>query len=101
MRRGAASRPILSIAAAAALAGCTLPPVSPERAAVQCEERAREAMGPRSRIAVGASSEDGPFASVQISVSADALAGRDPLEVYETCVIDKTGAPPIRPPDLS
>jgi hypothetical protein len=34
-------------------------------------------------------------------VSSDYLTGRDPLEVYESCVIERTGALPIRPPALS
>lgn len=83
-----------------ALAGCEVPPVSPERAAALCEDRAREAQGPTGRVSVGANSNTGPSAGLEIGISSDLLAGRDPLEVYEECVFDRTGAAPIRPPVL-
>lgn len=83
-----------------ALAACAPQPVSPERAAELCEERARAAQGPTGRVTVGANSNDGPFAGAQIGLSADYLAGRDPAEVYEECVFARTGAAPIRPPVL-
>lgn len=82
-----------------ALAACG--PVDPEVAYRQCEERAREAAGPTGRVTIGANSEDGPFASVRIGITSDALAGRDPLEVFETCVIERTGARPTRLPELN
>lgn len=77
---------------------CT--PVSPERAADICEERARAAQGPEVGLTIGANSNDGPFASGSISISSDAIRGRDPIAVYESCVFNLTGAPPIRPPRL-
>ncbi len=80
------------------LAGCT--PPTPEQAADRCEERARAAQAPDVGLTVGASTDGGPFASASIGVSADLLRGRDPLEVYETCVINLTGQPPIRPARL-
>lgn len=81
------------------LAACAPPSV--EQVVRQCEERARAAQGPTGRVAVGANSEDGPFAAVRIGITADALAGRDPIDVYEQCVFDRTGAPPPRPPVLN
>jgi len=87
-----------AILAGLLLAGCT--PPTPEQAAARCEERARSAQAPDVGITIGASSSDGPFASGNISISSDLLRGRDPLEVYETCVIELTGEPPIRPPRL-
>ena len=83
-----------------ALCGCSLPPQSPERAAEICEERARAAQGPTGRVSVGTNSNSGAFGGVEIGVSSDFVAGRDPLEVYEQCVFDRTGAAPIRPPVL-
>jgi hypothetical protein len=82
------------------LAACEMPPMSPERAAALCEERARAAQGPTGRVTVGANSNTGPSAGLEIGISSDLLAGRDPLEVYEECVFDRTGAAPIRPPVL-
>ena len=84
----------------ATLAACTPQPISPERAAEICEERARAAQGPTGRVTVGANSNTGGFGGVQVGLSSDYLAGRDPVAVYEECVFDRTGAAPIRPPRL-
>ncbi len=78
-----------------ALTACS--PVTPQQAADRCEERARAAQAPDVDLTVGASSNDGGFASASIGVSADFLRGRDPLEVYESCVVGLTGDLPIRP----
>ena len=82
------------------LSACDLPPVTPERAADICEERARAAQSPTGGVTVGANSETGAFSRFEIGISSDLLAGRDPLEVYEECVFDRTGEAPIRPPVL-
>ncbi|MGJ8623469.1 MAG: hypothetical protein ACSHW1_11885 [Yoonia sp.] len=71
--------------------------ISPERAADRCEERARAAQGPQVGLTMGVNSSSGGFVGGGISISSDAILGRDPLEVYESCVIDLTGQPPIRP----
>ncbi len=86
------------VALAISVSACT--PPTPEQAAQRCEERARAAQAPEVGVTIGASSDGGPFASGNISLSGDLLRGRDPLEVYETCVIQMTGQPPIRPPRL-
>jgi hypothetical protein len=83
---------------AVSVTACT--PISPERAAERCEERARAAQGPEVGITLGANSNSGPFASGNISISSDAIRGRDPIEVYESCVFNLTGELPIRPPRL-
>lgn len=83
-----------------ALAACTPVPVTPERAAEICEEKARAAQGPTGSVTVGANSNSGGFGGVEIGVSSDFIAGRDPYEVYSQCVFDRTGASPIRPPVL-
>ncbi|MDX8347011.1 MULTISPECIES: hypothetical protein [unclassified Cognatiyoonia] len=82
------------------LAACESEPPTREEAANRCEERARDAQAPNVGVKVGASSNDGPFASVDIGVTTDLLRGRDPLEVYEECVFNLTGEPPIRPARL-
>ncbi|MEL6959239.1 MAG: hypothetical protein AAGL89_09850 [Pseudomonadota bacterium] len=84
---------------AVGLSACTPTPTTPEQAALECEERARAAQSPTGSVTVGTGS-DGGFGRVEIGVSADLLAGRDPVEVYEECVFDRTGAAPIRPPRL-
>ena len=72
-------------------------PVSPELAARQCEERARAATGPTGEIGIGISSDGDTSAGFEIGVTSDYLQGRDPYEVYESCVRQKTGQGPIRP----
>jgi hypothetical protein len=94
-------RVLLPLAAGALLlAACEQVPVDPEQAALQCEQRARGAQGPTGSVTIGASSDDGPFLGTEIGLSGDYLAGRDPLQVYQDCVVQKTGALPIRPPRL-
>ena len=83
----------------AALAACG--PVDPEMVQRRCEERARQAQGPSGRVTVGVNSESGPYVSGEIGITADAIAGRDPIEVYEECVFARTGALPTRPPVLN
>jgi hypothetical protein len=91
---------LLLIAGAAVLAACDPVPVDPERAARDCEQRAQAAQGPMGNVTIGANSRDGTFGGVAIGLSGDYLAGRDPVAVYEECVVSRTGAPPIRPPRL-
>ena len=86
------------VIAALAVAGCS--PITPERAAERCEERARAAQGPELGLTIGANSNSGSFVNGNISISSDAIRGRDPLEVYERCVVNLTGELPIRPPQL-
>ena len=85
-------------AALAALSACT--PPTPEQAAARCEERARAAQAPDIGITLGVNSDSGPYAGGRISVSGDYIAGRDPMDVYEDCVMRLTGAEPVRPPAL-
>lgn len=80
------------------LAACG--PISPERAAEICEDRARDAQGPTGGVTIGTNSNTGPFVNAEIGLTTDFIRGADPLEVYEECVFDRTGAAPIRPPVL-
>lgn len=87
-------RPVLIIAAMS-LAACA--EMTPERAADRCEERARAAQGPEIGLVMGVNSNSGAFGGANVGISLDALQGRDPLAVYESCVMNLTGEPPIRP----
>ena len=71
-------------------------PVSPDLAARQCEERARQAQGVTGNVSVGFGT-GGARSSVELGVTSDFIAGRDPYEVYDTCVRQKSGQGPIRP----
>ncbi len=86
---------LLSIAVLLAAAACG--PISPERAADICEERARAAAGPTGEVAVGVNSDGKVRSSLSIGVTSDYLQGRDPYQVYDSCVRQKTGQGPIRP----
>ena len=83
-----------------ALAACEAPLLSPEQAALVCEERAREAQAPTGSVTVGANSRTGGFGGVSIGVTSDYLMGRDPVQVYEDCVMARSGQAPIRGPLL-
>ncbi|MCP1166958.1 hypothetical protein [Limimaricola litoreus] len=83
------------------LAGaCTQAPLSPLDAAQVCERRARAAQAPTGAVSIGASSRSGLSTGLSIGVSGDYLRGRDPLVVYEDCVLARSGQPPVRPPRL-
>lgn len=86
------------ICCAVLVSACT--PITPERAADRCEERARAAQGPEVGLTVGTNSNSGPFAGASIGISLDAIRGRDPIEVYESCVFGLTGELPVRPARL-
>lgn len=76
-------------------------PMSPERAARECEDRARKArpLTGQARMGVGSGGVTTGF-DVGIVLSSDTLRGRDPADVYSECVWSKTGQAPIRPPRL-
>jgi hypothetical protein len=89
---------LVAVTFLALIAACG--PISPEAAATRCEERARAAQGPTVGVTLGANSRSGPYASGSFGITSDAIRGRDPLEVYDNCVLRLTGAPPVRPARL-
>lgn len=70
--------------------------MSPNRAYDQCSERARQAAGPTGRIGIGVGSE-GLATDLDLTITSDFIAGRDPNIVYENCFRQLTGAGPTRP----
>jgi hypothetical protein len=90
----------LALLSCLTLAACELPPVDPEMAARECEGRAQAAQGPTGRVTFGVNSTTGRFTSAEVGVSSDFLRGLDPVQVYERCVFERTGALPVRPPVL-
>ena len=95
---GVVGRVFLIATALISLGACI--PVSPEAAARQCEERARAASGITGEFGVGVSNEGPVLADWEFGLTSDAIYGRDPYEVYDTCVREKSGQGPIRLPDL-
>lgn len=82
----------------ALLSACV--PISREAAADRCEDRARAAQAPEAEVQIGTNSRTGAFVNGSIGISSDFIRGSDPLAVYQSCVVNLTGEPPIRPPVL-
>ncbi|HRO14655.1 MAG TPA: hypothetical protein PLL33_06365 [Paracoccus sp. (in: a-proteobacteria)] len=95
-----AGRPALAglLALSAGLAACGPVPVA--QAERSCMEDARAATGPRSEVALGIGTDGHrvrPMSSVEISVSSDYVMGRDPSDVFNRCVMRRSGQFPTRP----
>ncbi|MBA4489955.1 hypothetical protein H1S04_04140 [Paracoccus sp. S1E-3] len=80
-----------------ALAACG--PIPLPQAERVCMEDAYMARAPRGSVGVGIGSggHSRAYGSFEISVSSDYIMGRDPAEVYATCVKRRSGYPPSRP----
>jgi hypothetical protein len=72
-------------------------PVSPERAADMCEDRANAAAGPTGEVGIGINNSGKVSTGFEVGITSDYIRGRDPHAVYEECVRQKTGQGPIRP----
>ena len=79
----------------ALLAACG--PVTVEQAERQCFERARLAAAPRGEVGFGVGSGGQVGANIELNLSSDFIAGRDPSAVFDACVYQKSGQPPSRP----
>ncbi|MFP1642895.1 hypothetical protein [Pontitalea aquivivens] len=89
------ARAYLGLAAVLLGAGCA--PVPVERAEEICLREAELAQRPRGTLALGVTSERGTSGSLGLEISSDYLMGRDPAEVYNRCVFNKSGQFPTRP----
>ncbi|MDM7255616.1 MAG: hypothetical protein P3W90_002835 [Paracoccus sp. (in: a-proteobacteria)] len=81
-----------------ALASCGPVPVA--QAERSCLADAQAALGPKSEVAIGMVGGRGgvsPYGKVSLEVSSDYLAGRDPAEAYDRCVMRRSGQMPTRP----
>ncbi|KAB7616354.1 hypothetical protein F9L33_00290 [Amylibacter sp. SFDW26] len=90
----------MGVAATVGLTGCTKPePITVERAMAICTERARDAVKPNVNVGVGVGIGKRVRTGVGIGIelSSDYLKGRDPEEVYEECVVAKSGEKPTQP----
>ena len=85
----------LTLTTLGVLAACG--PVPVEVAERNCLVQARGATGPHGKVGVGVRSDGKPALRGEINVSSDFLQGRDPAEVFNTCVYDKSGQFPTRP----
>lgn len=81
----------------AVLAACG--PVSVEQAEQTCLRDAQLAERPRGNVAVGVGSGSGGtrgFGRVELEVTGDYLMNRDPSDVYNRCVLRRSGQIPQR-----
>lgn len=75
-------------------------PVPVEQAERTCLNDARLAERPRGNIVLGVGAGSNgvkPVGRVELDVSSDYLMGRDPAEVYQSCVLRRSGQLPGRP----
>ena len=72
-------------------------PVPLARAERECFERARLAAQPRGEVAVGATTNGGPYVGGELTITSDYLRGRDPSDLYNSCVMQMSGQMPSRP----
>ena len=81
-----------------AIAACTpRRPIPVEVAMAECTERARAAIKPSGSVGIGVNSSGKVSTGLSIGLSSDFLTGRDPNEVYATCVVKKSGVQPTKP----
>lgn len=88
-------RPILALLLLLPLIACG--PVSREQAERDCLHTARLAEQPRGSVGVGVDSNGKVQPQFDVTVSSDYLSGRDPSQVYDSCVMRKSGQMPSRP----
>ena len=95
---------VLSSVAVAGLSACATDPkpISVERAMAICTERARSSVKPDVHVGVGIGVGRRVRTGIGIGVelSGDYLRGTPPEEVYETCVVAKSGEEPTEPLQL-
>lgn len=78
-----------------ALAACG--PVPLAQAERDCLADARLAERPRGTVELGVGSGGRRHAALDLEISADYLAGRDPEKVWQSCVYSRSGQFPTRP----
>jgi hypothetical protein len=89
---------MISMAAITGLSACADPkPISVERAMAQCTQKARSATKPDVSVGVGVGTGGKVSGGIGIGLSGDYMRGTPPEEVYETCVIAKSGEKPTQP----
>ncbi|WP_415184606.1 hypothetical protein [Phaeovulum sp.] len=91
----ASCRILAGAPALALLAACG--PIPLDRAEDQCLRQAELAERPRGEVGVGINSSGRAAGDLRLEVTSDYLMGRDPSEVYASCVYQKSGQLPSRP----
>ena len=94
--RGAALAKVTALLTALALvAACGPVPVA--QAEQECLESARLARAPGGAVWAGVNSEGQTGGGIELTITSDFLTGRDPSEVFNSCVMRRAGQFPSRP----
>lgn len=72
-------------------------PVSLAQAERECLHQARLAQQPRGSVGLGIGSDGRAHVVGDVTISSDFLSGRDPSQVYDNCVVRRSGEMPSRP----
>lgn len=86
---------LLLVLALPGLAACA--PLTVDQAERACLGAARDATGPRAEMGVGFGSHGARGGFVQVEMSSDYIMGRDPSQVFQDCVLRRSGQMPTRP----
>lgn len=96
--RGRAAPALLLAPLLAGLVACG--PVPVDRAERSCLRDAELAQRPRGEVTLGVGAGgggfNGGFGRVELDVSSDYLMGRDPSDVFNRCVLQRSGQMPTR-----
>ena len=87
-----AALPIL--VALPSLTACAPLPV--DQAERLCVEQANQALRPRGKVALGVGTGGQPVGALDVTLSSDFLLGRDPAQVFDSCVKARSGQFPTR-----
>ncbi|MDO5646732.1 hypothetical protein [Paracoccus sp. (in: a-proteobacteria)] len=96
MMRGLALIAVMPLAVLVTACG----PIPVEQAERACLRNAELAVAPRSQVHMGISTGSGGprvAGGFKVEMSSDYIAGRDPAEVYDRCVMRRSGQMPNRP----
>ncbi|MEY5036943.1 MAG: hypothetical protein RL472_49 [Pseudomonadota bacterium] len=61
-----------------------------------CVEQANQAQRPRGRVGLGVGSGGRAVSALDVTISSDFLLGRDPAQVFDSCVSARSGQFPTR-----
>lgn len=80
----------------ALLGSAACAPIPVDRAERACLSSARSARGPDTEMGVGVGSHGVRGGYLQVGVSSDYIMGRDPSQVFQECVLRRSGQMPTR-----
>lgn len=72
-------------------------PIPLVQAEKECLERAQLAQQPRGEVSLGVGSNGKPAGGLTVGISSDYIQGRDPSQVFDSCVFQRAGQMPSRP----